>query len=129
MKEPHNLLIVDDSNLVHSMYRQMLKKYDCDFLDAMNGMEALKQIDKDNDIDLILLDVDMPVMNGLRFLEQYMGRETGADIPVIIISTLGKEKDIKRGLELGAAGYIIKPFEPQNLHTLIEKIFSGTSQN
>ena len=120
------VLIVDDSNLVHSMYRQMLKKYDCDFLDAMNGMEALKQIEKENNIDLILLDVDMPVMNVLRFLEEYKSNPPEADIPIIVISTLGKEKDIKRGLELGASGYIIKPFEPQNLHTLIEKIFSAT---
>lgn len=120
------VLIVDDSNLVHSMYRQMLTKYDCDFLDAMNGMEALKLVEQENEIDLILLDVDMPVMNGLRFLEQYKNNPGGADIPIIVISTLGKEKDIKRGLELGASGYIIKPFEPQNLHTLIEKIFSVT---
>ena len=120
------VLIVDDSNLVHSMYRQMLNKYDCEFLDAMNGMEALKLVEQENDIDLILLDVDMPVMNGLRFLEQYKGNPSGAQIPIIVISTLGKEKDIKRGLELGAAGYIIKPFEPQNLHTLIEKIFNAT---
>jgi two-component system chemotaxis response regulator CheY len=116
------ILIVDDSNLVHSMYRQMLKKFDCEFLDAMNGMEALTHVEAEQDIDLILLDVDMPVMNGLKFLEQYKENQTGDGIPIIIISTLGKEKDIKRGLELGASGYIIKPFEQRNLHNLIDKL-------
>ena len=121
------VLIVDDSNLVHSMYRQMLKKFDCEFLDAMNGMEALKHIEVEENIDLILLDVDMPVMNGLRFLEHYKKNQSGDGIPVIIISTLGKEKDIKRGLELGANGYIIKPFDPENLHALIEKMFAANA--
>jgi two-component system chemotaxis response regulator CheY len=111
------------------MYRQMLKKFDCVFLDAMNGMEALKHVEVEEDIDLILLDVDMPVMNGLKFLEHYKKNQTGNCIPVIIISTLGKEKDIKRGLELGADGYIIKPFEPESLHALINKILGANPED
>lgn len=117
------VLVVDDSALIHQMYRLVLNRYSCTIADAMNGQEALEVLALQNDIELILLDINMPVMNGLQFLEKAYPLGIISRIPVIIISTEGKEEDTIRGLKLGARGYLKKPFHPAALHELIEKIF------
>jgi two-component system chemotaxis response regulator CheY len=121
------VLIVDDSSLIHQMYRLVLNRYNCTISDAMNGQEALEVLAVQNDIELILLDINMPVMNGLQFLEKASPLGIVSRIPVIIISTEGKEDDTIRGLKLGARGYLKKPFHPSELHEMIEKIFKLTS--
>ena len=118
------VLVVDDSSLIHQMYRLVLNRYNCTIADAMNGQEALELLAVQNDIELILLDINMPVMNGLQFLEKASPLGIISRIPVIIISTEGKEEDTIRGLKLGARGYLKKPFHPVSLHEMIEKIFS-----
>ena len=64
----------------------------------------------------------MPVMNGLEFLQRIQKEPSYQGIPVIIISTEGKEEDTIRGLKMGAKGYVKKPFQASELHGLIEKI-------
>jgi two-component system, chemotaxis family, chemotaxis protein CheY len=117
------VLIIDDSALIHQMYRLVLKRYNCAIVDAMNGQDALDVLAVQNDIDLILLDINMPVMNGLQFIEKASALGIVSRVPVIIISTEGKEEDTIRGLKLGARGYLKKPFQPPQLHQLIEKLF------
>lgn len=116
------ILVVDDSALIHQMYRLVMSRYKCDIVDAMNGQEALDLLALQNDVQLILLDINMPVMNGVQFLEKASAVGITRSIPVIIISTEGKEEDTIRGLKLGAKGYLKKPFNPSDLHDLIEKI-------
>jgi two-component system, chemotaxis family, chemotaxis protein CheY len=116
------ILIVDDSALIHQMYRLVLSRYKGEIVDAMNGQEALDLLAVQNDVKLILLDINMPVMNGVQFLEKASGLGIPKRIPVIIISTEGKEEDTIRGLKLGAKGYLKKPFNPSDLHDLIEKV-------
>ncbi len=69
----------------------------------------------------------MPVMDGLRFLE--VRKQTGlfTEIPVIIISTEGREDDTARGMALGATGYVKKPFRPAQLHAIIDGLFDSRS--
>ena len=129
MSELNKILIVDDSQLIHSMYRLVLNRYkDCKIVDAMNGLEALDVISRENYFDLILLDINMPVMNGLQFMEKIkketIYRHVSINVPIIVISTEGKEADTLRALQLGATGYVVKPFEPPLLYELIEKILS-----
>lgn len=121
------VLVVDDSSLIHQMYRLVLKKYDCQFVDAMNGQEALDILAQQSDVDLILLDINMPVMNGLQFLEKAAPLRIPARIPIIVITTEGKEEDTLRGLKLGARGYLKKPFNPVDLHTMIDRIHTATT--
>lgn len=116
------ILVVDDSSLIHQMYRLVMSRYKCEIVDAMNGQEALEILNLQNDIQLILLDINMPVMNGVQFLEKASLSGLLARIPVIVISTEGKEEDTLRGLKLGARGYLKKPFNPADLFNLIEKI-------
>lgn len=117
------VLVVDDSALIHQMYRLVLNRYNCTIADAMNGQEALDILAVQGDIELILLDINMPVMNGVQFLEKAAPLGIVKRIPVIVISTEGKEDDTIRGLKLGARGYLKKPFHPAGLHEMIEKIF------
>ena len=125
MSELNKILIVDDSQLIHSMYRLVLNRYkSCKIVDAMNGLEALDVLSRENDFNLILLDINMPVMNGLQFMEKIKKENIYKHIPIIVISTEGKEEDTLRALQLGASGYVVKPFKPHMLYELIEKILS-----
>jgi len=121
------ILVVDDSALIHQMYRLVLNRYNCSIVDAMNGQEALDILAVQSDVDLIVLDINMPVMNGLQFMEKAARTGIVKRIPVIIISTEGKEADTIRGLELGASGYLKKPFQPATLHEMIERLFNLSS--
>ncbi len=116
------VLVVDDSSLIHQMYRLVMSRYKCEIFDAMNGQEALDLLTVQNDVQLILLDINMPVMNGVQFLEKAAKTGLPGKIPVIVISTEGKEEDTIRGLKLGAKGYLKKPFNPTDLYNLIERI-------
>jgi two-component system chemotaxis response regulator CheY len=118
------ILVVDDSKLVHQMYRIMLNCYKCDILDAMNGQEALDILAMDNTVELIILDINMPVMNGVQFLEKARILGISRHIPIIIISTEGKEEDTLRGLKLGARGFLKKPFDPAHFHALVNRLFN-----
>lgn len=119
------ILIVDDSELIHNMYRLMLKKYkNSTLVSAKNGRQGLDKLAVEKNVDLILLDINMPVMNGLQFLEEVRNNREYREIPIIIISTEGKEEDTLKGLSMGASGYIVKPFRSDTLHSLIESIFS-----
>lgn len=119
----NKILIVDDSQLIHSMYRLVLNRYNgCRIVDAMNGLEALDVLSREDDFDLLLLDINMPVMNGIQFMEKIKKENIHRQIPIIVISTEGREEDTLKALKLGAWGYIVKPFKPHMLYELIEKV-------
>ena len=118
--QPRNILVVDDSKLIHKMFEVLLRQYS--LIHAHDGLEALQCLSSHSDIDLILLDINMPRMSGLEFLNNVKADSLFADIPVVIISTEGKEEDTIRGLEAGAAAYIKKPFGNQELIEVIERI-------
>ena len=119
----NKILIVDDSKLIHQMYRLVLMKYKgCAIMDAMNGLEALEILSKENGTDLILLDINMPVMNGVQFMEKLKKDGLYRNIPIVVISTEGKEEDTIRAMKLGAWGYIVKPFKSEVLYDLIERV-------
>jgi two-component system chemotaxis response regulator CheY len=117
------VLVIDDSALIHQMYKMVLMRYRCDMIDAMNGQEGLDKLAKNPDASLILLDINMPQMNGLEFIKKVKELGIYDHIPIIIVSTEGKEEDTMRGLALGAKGYVKKPFQPSDLHGLIAKLY------
>ncbi|HWR59839.1 MAG TPA: response regulator [Thermodesulfovibrionales bacterium] len=119
------VLIVDDSKLIHQMYRLVLMRFkECKLIDAMNGLEALEIMSREADLDLILLDINMPVMNGIQFMEKLNEMGIHRKIPIIVVSTEGKEADTLRAINLGAWGYIVKPFKSENLFDLIGKVIA-----
>ncbi len=122
------VLIAEDSELLHRMYDLILVRYKVDgtkILHAYNGRQALQMLTADPDTDLIILDINMPEMSGLEFLRYRRAQRVFLNIPVIIISTEGKEEDTVRGLEFGARAYLKKPFQAKELHALIERVLAG----
>ncbi len=121
------VLVLDDSLLLHKMYDLALKTYrrfEVETHFASNGQEGWSKLHDHPDIDVILLDINMPVMSGLEFLQHLKTEAVFQQIPVILQSSEGREEDIARGLEAGAKGYLTKPFTPDQLHTLLDKILA-----
>lgn len=112
------ILIVEDDPTTVQLIEFLLKKNNFEVLIAYNGVEAL-QIAKKEKLDLILMDVMMPKMDGIEAIEKLKKDENTRDIPIIILSALGQEMDVMRGLQVGASSYIVKPFSPQELLTEI----------
>jgi len=117
------ILIVDDSALIHQMCALFLADYrETGLVSAMDGAAALEVLSRDTEIDLVLLDINMPVMNGLEMLAHLQSEATYRSIPVIMITTHGGEQDAARCLGMGARGFLTKPFRTSQLHTLIHEI-------
>ena len=120
---PIKVLIADDSPVAVDIIETIL---DADpeitvIGRASNGRDAIEKVSALRP-DVITIDINMPVMNGLEFLQRVQKEQAYQGIPVIIISTEGKEEDTIRGLKMGAKGYVKKPFQASELHGLIEKI-------
>lgn len=120
--QPSKALVIDDSSLIHKMFKVMLPKSTLVF--AFDGREALLRLVEHPDVDLIFLDINMPNMNGLEFLAQVKQNASLAKIPVIIVSTEGKEEDTLRGLRAGASAYIKKPFRNEVVMELMRKVLA-----
>lgn len=102
------ILLVDDSRTVRQLLNLVLKKHIfCNITEACDGQEALQCLTKDN-FDLIVTDINMPNMNGLSLISRVRG-EMHLKVPIIIVTTLGREMDRDLGLELGADSYVTKP--------------------
>jgi len=114
------VLIVDDSRLMHSVYESLFD--DVTLLHAYDGREGLTLLALHRDTDLVLLDINMPRMDGLEFLREVSVDPLCRSVPVIIVSTEGTEADVIRGLQAGAAGYVRKPFESEALLAVIGRV-------
>jgi CheY-like chemotaxis protein len=112
---------VDDSKLMLKMYEMMLRSYPVVL--ASDGPEALSRVAEHPDIDVVLLDINMPTMSGLDVLDRLRADGTLDRLKVIIVSTDGHEHEIEKGLAAGAAAYIPKPFDSQRILAVIADLF------
>jgi two-component system chemotaxis response regulator CheY len=83
-------------------------------LEVASGFEALRHLPRQR-FDLIVTDINMPDINGLELVSFVKSNEAYRDIPLVIVSTEGSERDREKGMELGANAYLVKPFEPEDL--------------
>lgn len=118
------ILIVDDSPAMRGFIRRVMKLSGIDvecYLEAGNGDEALAQLAR-NSIDAVLTDINMPVMDGEAFVRKM--REDGPfqSTPVIVISTDATTQRIQTMRELGAVGYLQKPFGPEQLRNELDRV-------
>jgi two-component system chemotaxis response regulator CheY len=123
--QPRKVLVVDDSKLMHKMYEVMLRQYPLVY--ALDGRQALDRLGENPDVDLVLLDINMPNMNGLEFLAEVRTQRSRDDLAVVIISTEGREEDTARGLEAGASAYIKKPFQSEEILEVISRLEKGSA--
>lgn len=121
--EPKKILVIDDSKLIHKMFEVMLRPHA--LVHAEDGQEGLQRLVEHADVDLILLDINMPRMNGLEFLNAVKRNNAFVEIPVVIVSTEGKEEDTQRALEGGASAYIKKPFQSESITSVISEVLAG----
>ena len=106
------VLIVDDSSVMRKIVERSLRQAGVEVgevHEANNGVEALAMV-KEGSFDLILSDINMPMMDGLEFVRQLQGLDNAKDVPVVMITTEGSESRVVEALSCGARGYIRKPF-------------------
>jgi two-component system chemotaxis response regulator CheY len=125
---PYNILIVDDSLTMRKVIRKTIsisgfQMGDC--WEAGNGQEALSMVNS-HGVDLILADLNMPVMNGLEMVRELRKDEKNGKIPVVLVTTEGSEKRLEEAYGLGINGYIQKPFHPEAIRDILTRIMEGT---
>lgn len=113
----YKILTVDDSKTVRIIVRKAFKSYDCEILEASNGVEGLAIAAKDSP-DLVLLDVTMPVMDGVEMLTKLKADPQLKGIPVIMLTAEGGRDNVLKIAKIGVRDYLVKPFKEE---VLIEK--------
>ncbi len=121
--EKRKVLMVDDEERMRKLVRDFLVKRDFQVLEAGDGEEAIDIFFADKKIDLVILDVMMPKMNGWEVLETI---RKYSKVPVIMLTAKSEERDELRGFELGVDEYITKPFSPKILVARVEALLRRT---
>ena len=117
------ILVVDDSKVNVKMVEESLRKGKYEVLKAYSGEEALHKVN-DNPPDLILLDILMPGIDGYEVCERLKADPKTSFIPIVMVTSLDKEEERIKGLELGAEDYITKPFSPRDLLARVRRVLS-----
>lgn len=107
-------MIVDDATTVRLYHRKLVEEAGWDVIEAENGMEALER-SAGQQIDLMLVDVNMPIMDGYSYLRQLRGGEDNAAVPCVMISTEAQLIDSDKAFDAGANHYLVKPARPEQL--------------
>ncbi len=112
-----NVLIVDDSAAIRKILQRVLRQTEVplgEILEAGDGVEALSLL-KTQQVGLVLSDVNMPNMDGLQLLAEIRGTESLKSVPVLMITTEGSQNKVMEALNLGASGYVRKPFTAEQI--------------
>ena len=120
----YNLLMIDDSKIVRKSLRKTLAMTDIEvgqFLEAGDGKEGLEVL-RSNWVDLVFLDINMPVMNGMEFMEELVKDEEYKNTPVVIVSTEGSVERRNRLTELGIKSYLRKPVTPEAVVEVVNEL-------
>jgi len=114
-------LVVDDSRLIRTMVASTLKESGFEVLQGGNGVEGLARLTGQH-VDLIITDINMPVMDGLDFCQQVRALPAYKFTPLLILTTESDETKKQQGKGVGATGWLIKPFNPQQLVKVIGQV-------
>ena len=117
------MLVVEDSLTVRELQRSILEAAGYRVETARDGREALERLGRDETIELVLTDVDMPEMNGLELTAAIRVHPTYSALPVIVVTSRGEDEDRRRGIEAGADAYMVKRgFDQQALLETVERL-------
>ncbi len=121
-KQDRSILIVEDSSTTRALIKAIIEEVgDFHTVEAGSGFDALKLLPT-QEFDLIITDINMPDINGLELINFMKNNPQYKDLPLIIVSTERSEEDRKRGMALGAAAYITKPFNANELREIIKQV-------
>ncbi|MGR3178355.1 MAG: response regulator [Candidatus Anammoxibacter sp.] len=115
------ILTVDDSLVIRNIISTILKSSGFDVDTAINGIDGLEKI-YTNSYDLVISDINMPKMDGLKMVQTLRENDEYKDLKIIVLSTEEEEEDKKRGLEAGANIYLVKPVKPKDLVTNVRML-------
>jgi CheY-like chemotaxis protein len=123
---PYKILIVDDDKFLLNMYSIKFQKEKFDVTVASDGLEALKKLQEGFIPDAIVLDIVMPVMDGLEFLEKIRGEDLAKEATLLILSNQGQSSDIDKAKRLGIDGYIVKATTiPSEVVTEVQRMLAN----
>ena len=117
----YNFLLVDDSSTMRAVIKRTIEMTDLDiaaFHEAGNGLKALELLEKEQ-IDLALIDINMPIMSGLELIDRIIAKQTDSLIPIIVVTTETNPARIGELKEKGVKGYVHKPFTPRQIRNAI----------
>jgi len=120
-----HILIVEDSSTMRALLTSALEELDVavKVTEAESGFEALRLLPRES-FDLIVTDINMPDINGLELVSFVRSNSAYREIPLIIVSTEGSERDRDKGVGLGADAYLVKPFEPEALRDVVRDLLA-----
>ena len=125
-----DVLIVDDSATMRLMVKRTMDMAALDVgevYEASNGIEALAQL-AEHPVAVVLLDINMPTMNGIQLLTRMKQNPRLKDIPIVVASTEGSRERIEQIEQIGAFGYVRKPFQPEQLRNVLKPLL-GVKQD
>jgi two-component system chemotaxis response regulator CheY len=117
------VLIVDDSQTVRQQVARALNMAGYDVLEAVDGVDGQAKVDES--VAMVILDINMPRMNGLELLEAIKRDAKNANLPVVMLTTEGHPQLIERAKKAGAKGWIIKPFKAELLVAAVTKLIAA----
>ena len=116
------ILIVEDSPTMRQLLVFALRRLkDVDIVEAQDGMDGLRKVSSDH-FDLALVDINMPVMDGLKLISLIRGEDSLRSIPIVVITTEGAKEDRERALSLGANEYLTKPIQANHVLTIVKSL-------
>ncbi|MCU1322513.1 MAG: response regulator receiver protein [Acidobacteriaceae bacterium] len=120
------VLLVDDSAMMRKVVSRTLKMAGLEFeqvLEAGDGAEALTCL-RDNNVELIMCDINMPVMNGLELLQRIKEENLAVGVPIVMVTTEGSEPQVRQAILAGAKGYIRKPFSADHIKNSVTPLLA-----
>ena len=116
------ILIVDDSRTIRQQVGTALIRAGYQIVEAEDGLEGLTALAAQSDLVMVICDINMPNMNGIEMLTAIKADEKTAGLPVVMLTTEGKAELIQRAKRIGAKGWMVKPFKPEQLIAVVRKI-------
>jgi chemosensory pili system protein ChpA (sensor histidine kinase/response regulator) len=125
LNEPLKVLIVDDSISIRHSVARLVESQDWKQQQAVDGLDALAKLESFFP-DVIILDIEMPRMNGYEFKSSLNNQEMYKDIPVVMLTSRASEKHQQKARDLGVENYLTKPYQDDTFVQLLENIRSGS---
>jgi two-component system, chemotaxis family, chemotaxis protein CheY len=124
------LIVADDSRLVRGIIEKAAASIGFEAVHASNGREALNILEVDGeDINLVLIDWNMPVLNGIDAIKKMRGDDRFNEIPVLMVSTESESDRIQEAISVGAQGYLTKPFNADQLIAAIHHVLQKKQES
>ena len=116
------VLVVDDSSIIRNFFQKMVEDLNLEFISATNGWEGIRKIKANRDVALMISDINMPGIDGLKMIEKIRNEEKLHDLKILVLSTEVASSHQELAKQLNVAAWIMKPFKPELLKAVIAKL-------